>query len=53
MVIPVIINTGSQATTGTFNNLAEGATVTINGNNLQATYKGGSGHNDLLLTVVP
>jgi len=53
MVIPVIVNSGSTATGGTFNNLAEGAIVTVNGNNLQATYKGGSGNNDLLLTVVP
>ena len=53
MVIPVIVNSGSTATGGTFNNLAEGAIVTVNGNNLQATYKGGSGQNDLLLTVVP
>jgi hypothetical protein len=53
MVIPVIVNSGSMSTNGAFNNLAEGAIVTINGNNLQATYKGGSGSNDLVLTVVP
>ena len=52
-VLPVITNTSSQAISGTFTNLTEGAVVNINGNNLQATYRAGSGNNDLILTVVP
>ena len=52
-VLPVITNTSSQPISGSFTNLAEGAIVTINGNNLQAAYHGGSGNNDLILTVMP
>jgi autotransporter-associated beta strand protein len=37
---------------GTFSNLPDGAIVTVNGNNLQASYEGGDG-NDFTLTVVP
>ena len=37
---------------GTFSNLADGAIVTVNGNNFQPSYEGGDG-NDLTLTVVP
>jgi hypothetical protein len=37
---------------GTFHNLADGAIVTVNGNNLRASYTNGDG-NDLTLTVVP
>jgi len=32
--------------------LANGKIIAVNGNNLQASYKGGDG-NDLTLTVVP
>ncbi|HEX4665716.1 MAG TPA: hypothetical protein VH207_03875, partial [Chthoniobacterales bacterium] len=51
-VFTVIGNTAASAISGTFNNLADGAIVTVNGNNLQASYSGGDG-NDLTLTVVP
>jgi autotransporter-associated beta strand protein len=51
-VLAVISNTSANPITGTFNNLADGAIVTVNGNNLQASYHGGDG-NDLTLTVVP
>jgi hypothetical protein len=47
----VIRNTSADPISGTFSNLADGAIVTINGNNLQASYEGGDG-NDLTLTVV-
>ncbi len=50
--LTLISNTGSNAISGTFSNLADGAIVTVNGNNLQASYSGGDG-NDLTLTVVP
>jgi autotransporter-associated beta strand protein len=48
----VIDNTATTPIAGAFNNLPEGAIVTVNGNNLQASYEGGDG-NDLTLTVVP
>jgi len=51
-VFTVITNTSASAISGTFSNLADGAIVNVNGNNLQASYSGGSG-NDLTLTVVP
>ena len=51
-VLTVISNTSANPITGTFNNLADGEIVTINGNNFQASYSGGDG-NDLTLTVVP
>ena len=51
-VLTVIRNTSANPISGTFNNLADGAIVTVNGNNLQASYTGGDG-NDLTLTVVP
>ncbi|WP_422928206.1 beta strand repeat-containing protein [Singulisphaera sp. PoT] len=47
--IVVIDNTGSQAVTGTFNGLAEGAELTLNGEEFQISYKGGDG-NDVVLT---
>ncbi len=51
-VLTVLSNTSANAISGTFANLPEGGIVTINGNNLQASYHGGDG-NDLTLTVVP
>jgi len=51
-VFTVISNTSASAISGTFSNLADGAIVNVSGNNLQASYSGGSG-NDLTLTVVP
>ena len=51
-VLTVINNTAATAITGMFNNLSEGDILTVNGNNLQASYTGGDG-NDLTLTVVP
>ncbi len=51
-VLTVISNTAATPISGTFSNLADGAIVSVNGNNLQASYEGGDG-NDLTLTVVP
>ena len=51
-IYTLISNTSTSAISGTFSNLAEGAIVNVNGNNLQASYEGGDG-NDLTLTVVP
>ena len=51
-VITLISNTSANPIVGTFSNLPDGAIVTVNGNNLQASYEGGDG-NDLTLTVVP
>jgi autotransporter-associated beta strand protein len=52
LVLNVINNTSANPISGTFSNLPDGAIVTVNGNNLQASYEGGDG-NDLTLTVVP
>jgi autotransporter-associated beta strand protein len=52
LVLTVIKNTAATPISGTFSNLPDGAIVTVNGNNLQASYTGGDG-NDLTLTVVP
>ena len=51
-VFSVISNTSASPIVGTFHNLRNGAIVTVNGDNLQASYTGGDG-NDLTLTVVP
>ena len=48
----IISNTASTPISGTFANLPEGAVLSVNGNNLQASYEGGDG-NDLTLTVLP
>jgi autotransporter-associated beta strand protein len=52
MVLTVLSNTSANPISGTFSNLADGAIVNVNGNNLQASYSGGDG-NDLTLTVLP
>ena len=52
LILTVISNTSADPINGTFSNLADGAIVNVNGNNLQASYEGGDG-NDLTLTVVP
>jgi len=46
-----ISNTAATPISGTFANLADGATVTLGRNKLQVSYSGGDG-NDLTLTVV-
>jgi hypothetical protein len=51
-VLTVLSNKSANPISGTFSNLADGAIVTVNGNNFQASYTGGDG-NDLILTVVP
>jgi len=48
----IISNTSVNPIAGTFDNLSDGAIITVNGNNFQANYEGGDG-NDLTLTVVP
>jgi autotransporter-associated beta strand protein len=52
LAFTIISNTSANPISGTFSNLPDGAIVTINGNNLQASYSGGD-KNDLTLTVVP
>ncbi|MGH8093110.1 MAG: autotransporter-associated beta strand repeat-containing protein [Chthoniobacterales bacterium] len=51
LVLTVISNTAATPISGTFSNLPDGAILTVNGNNFQASYEGGDG-NDLTLTVV-
>ncbi len=51
LTLTLLSNTSASAISGTFSNLADGGIVTVNGNNLQASYHGGDG-NDLTLTVV-
>ena len=51
-VFTAINNTAATPISGTFSNLADGSTLTANGNNFQVSYEGGTG-NDLTLTVVP
>ncbi|MEP7250007.1 MAG: autotransporter-associated beta strand repeat-containing protein [Spartobacteria bacterium] len=51
-VFTALNNTSAQPISGTFDNLADGAVITVNGTNLQADYEGGDG-NDLTLIVVP
>jgi autotransporter-associated beta strand protein len=51
-IFTVIDNTSATPIAGTFSNLPDGAVFTLNGNNFQASYTGGTG-NDLTLTVVP
>jgi autotransporter-associated beta strand protein len=50
-VFTIINNTDTAPIAGTFSNLPDGAIVSVNGNNLRASYEGGDG-NDLTLTVV-
>jgi hypothetical protein len=52
LVLTLIRNTSANSISGSFSNLPDSGIVTINGNNLQASYSGGDG-NDLTLTVVP
>jgi hypothetical protein len=52
LTFTVISNTASTPISGTFSNLADGAIISVNGNNFQANYEGGDGNN-LTLTVVP
>lgn len=49
-VYTVIRNTFSQPTVGTFDNLPDGGTITVNHDTFLANYAGGDG-NDLTLTV--
>jgi fibronectin-binding autotransporter adhesin len=51
-VLTAISNTSATPISGTFSNVADGAILTVNGNNFQADYQGGDG-NDLTFTVVP
>ena len=48
----IVDNDGSDPVTGTFNGLAEGATVSVNGVSKKITYVGGTG-NDVLLSSPP
>jgi len=48
----IISNTSTSSIAGTFANLADNSSFTLNGNNFLVSYSGGDG-NDLTLTVVP
>ncbi|WP_164490030.1 choice-of-anchor D domain-containing protein [Runella sp. SP2] len=53
-IFTIVNNDGTDAITGTFNGLAEGATMpNFRGSNLSATisYTGGTGNNDVVITV--
>jgi hypothetical protein len=52
LTLTAISNTAATPISGTFANLPDGAILTVNGNNFQASYEGGDG-NDLTLTVAP
>jgi autotransporter-associated beta strand protein len=52
LTLTLISNTSANPISGTFSNLPDGGIVTVNGNNLQASYHGGDGNN-LTLTVIP
>lgn len=45
----IVNNDGTDAVTGTFSGLAEGAFLTVNGQSMRITYTGGTG-NDIVLT---
>ena len=47
----IVTNDGSDAITGTFQGLAEGAQLLIDGRAFTITYQGGSHHNDVVLTA--
>jgi hypothetical protein len=51
-VFTVLNNISATPITGTFANLPDNCTFTVDRNNYQASYEGGDG-NDLTLTVVP
>ena len=48
----IIDNTGTAAITGTFAGLAEGAILTLSGQQFSITYKGGTGSNSVVLTTL-
>jgi hypothetical protein len=50
-VFTILNNTGTAPINGNFNGLAEGATLSVGGHDLQITYVGGDG-NDVVLTVL-
>ncbi len=49
----IIDNTGTQAISGTFKNLPEGATFTLGGKTWTITYKGGTGNDVVVSTSAP
>ncbi len=51
-VFTLINNDSGDGITGVFANLTNGSTFTNNGNTYQVNYSGGTGGNDLVLTVV-
>lgn len=52
LTMTIVNNRSANPISGTFSNLPDGGIITVNGNNLQASYEGGDG-NDLTLTVIP
>jgi autotransporter-associated beta strand protein len=50
-VFTIVANDSNDAITGTFNGLAEGATVTVSGTPFKLSYVGGTDGNDITLTV--
>lgn len=51
-IFKMIDNTAATPIGGRFANLADGSTLTVDGNTFQVNYEGGD-NNDLTLTVVP
>jgi hypothetical protein len=49
----IVVNDGSDAVIGTFNGLAEGDVISVNGTNKRITYVGGNGNDVTLLESVP
>ncbi len=49
----IVNNTSGSAITGTFAGLAEGATLTVGGNDFAISYKGGPNGEDVVLTSIP
>ena len=51
-VFDIIQNTGGSAVTGQFNNLPQGAVMTVSGISFRISYQGGTSTQDVTLTVV-
>ena len=53
MMFTIIENDGTDAISGTFNGLSEGAVFSFNGQTFGVSYQGGSGNDVVLTAVVP
>lgn len=52
-IFTIVNNTGSNSITGTFNGLAEGASLAVGLSSFIVSYKGGSGHSIILTAATP